>query len=141
MLKWPKKLKGDQNKRSKDKYSRFHRDHGNDTSNCYELKSQIKALIKKGKLQRFVRGKIDLQPPQGTEHPRRVEERPRATPGEIKVIVGGSTLVELLRHQGEHTCAWYIVFKLHDDLPNNVGWKTLIIFIEENASITRMLMP
>ena len=82
-LKWPEKLKGDLNKRSRDKYCRFHRDHGHDTSNCYELKSQIEALIKKGKLQRFIKGKTDVQP-------RRVDEWPRAFLGEKKVIVRGS---------------------------------------------------
>ena len=40
------KLKGDPNKRSKDKYCRFHRDHGYDTTDCYDLKQQIEALIK-----------------------------------------------------------------------------------------------
>ena len=53
-LTWPEKLKGDPNKRSKDKYCRFHLDHGHDTSECYDLKQQIKALIRQGKLQRFV---------------------------------------------------------------------------------------
>ena len=32
------KLKGDPNRRSKDKYCRFHRDHGHDTADCYDLK-------------------------------------------------------------------------------------------------------
>ena len=32
------KLKGDPNKRSRDKYYRFHRDHSHDTSECYHLK-------------------------------------------------------------------------------------------------------
>ena len=45
-LTYPKKLKGDPNKHLKDKYCRFHRDHGHDTANCYNLKQQIKALIK-----------------------------------------------------------------------------------------------
>ena len=34
-LTFPGKLKGDLNKRSRDKYYRFHRDHGHDTSECY----------------------------------------------------------------------------------------------------------
>ena len=53
-LTWPSKLKGDPNKRSRDKYCHFHRDHGHDTSECYDLKQQIEALIRQGKLQRFV---------------------------------------------------------------------------------------
>ena len=40
------KLKGDSNKRSRDKYYRFHRDHGHDTANCYDLKQQIETLIR-----------------------------------------------------------------------------------------------
>ena len=49
-LTFPGKLKGDPNKWSKDKYYRFHRDHGYDTVDCYDLKQQIKALIRQGKL-------------------------------------------------------------------------------------------
>ena len=37
-LTYPGKLKGDPNRRSKDKYYRFHWDHGHDTTNCYDLK-------------------------------------------------------------------------------------------------------
>ena len=35
---WPGKLKGDPNKRSRDKYCHLHWDHGHDTSECYNLK-------------------------------------------------------------------------------------------------------
>ena len=49
-LMFPGKLKGDPNKRSRDKYYRFHRDHSHDTVDCYDLKQQIKALIRQGKL-------------------------------------------------------------------------------------------
>ena len=63
VLTFPGKLKGDPNKRSRAKYCRFHRDHGHDRVDCYNLKQQIEALIKQGKLQRFVsRERID--PPQ-----------------------------------------------------------------------------
>ena len=61
-LTYPRKLKGDPNRRSKNKYCRFHRDHGHDTTNCYDLKQQIEALIKQGKLQRFVKKERTDQP-------------------------------------------------------------------------------
>ena len=54
------KLKGDLNERLRDKYYRFHCDHGHDTTDCYDLKQQIEALIRQGKLQRFVsKGRTD----------------------------------------------------------------------------------
>ena len=37
-LKWPKKMKGDPNKRNKNKYCHFHRDHRHDMDECYDLK-------------------------------------------------------------------------------------------------------
>ena len=49
-LTFPGKLKGDPNKRSKDKYCHFHYDHGHDTVDCYDLRQQIKSLIRKRKL-------------------------------------------------------------------------------------------
>ena len=63
-LTYPRKMKGDPNKRSKDKYCRFHRDHSHDTVDCCNLKQQIEALIKQGKLQRFFRKERADQPPQ-----------------------------------------------------------------------------
>ncbi|XP_030945881.1 uncharacterized protein LOC115970381 [Quercus lobata] len=83
------KLKGDPNKRPRDKYCCFHRDHGHDTANCYDLKQQIKALIRQGKLQRFVnRERID---PLKEQAPRRENERPRPPIGDIRMIVEGTT--------------------------------------------------
>ena len=37
-LTFPSKLKGNPSKRPRDKYCRFHKDHGHDSSNCYDLK-------------------------------------------------------------------------------------------------------
>ncbi|XP_050278257.1 uncharacterized protein LOC126719783 [Quercus robur] len=45
-LTFPGKVKGDPNKRSRDKYCRFHRDHGHDTADCHDLKQQIEAFIR-----------------------------------------------------------------------------------------------
>ena len=59
-LKFLGKLKRDPSKRSRDKYCRFHRGHGHDTADCYDRKQQIEALIRQGKLQRFVsKGRTD----------------------------------------------------------------------------------
>ena len=89
-LTWLDNLKGDLNKRPRNKYCYFHRYHGHDTSECYGLKQQIKALIKQGKLQRFARG--GENPPRDLEPNQRVELKLRALLREIRVIVGGSTL-------------------------------------------------
>ncbi|XP_050240939.1 uncharacterized protein LOC126689802 [Quercus robur] len=48
-LTFPGKLKGDPNKRPRDKYCHFHRDHRHDIANCYDMKQQIEALIRQGK--------------------------------------------------------------------------------------------
>jgi len=47
-LTFPGKLKGDPSKRPMDRYCRFYHDHGHDTYDCYDLKKQIKALIRQG---------------------------------------------------------------------------------------------
>ena len=92
-LTFPGKLKGDPNKRPRDKYYHFHRDHGHDTANCYDLKQQIEALIRQGKLQRFV-NKERADPPQ-EQAPRRENERPRPPIGDIRMIVGAQPLLVL----------------------------------------------
>ena len=75
-LTYPEKLKGDPNRRSRDKYCRFHRDHRHDMADCYDLKLQIEALIKQRKLQKFVRKERVDQPPQ-EQNPRQDNELPR----------------------------------------------------------------
>ena len=40
---------------TKKKYHWFHRDHGHLTEECRDLKEQIKELIQKGKLQRYIK--------------------------------------------------------------------------------------
>ena len=86
------KLKGDPNKRSRDKYCRFHRDHGHDTADCYDLKQQIKAFIKQGKLHKFV-SKEKVDPPPQEQRPQRDNERPRPPIGDIRMIVGGTATI------------------------------------------------
>ena len=88
-LTFPGKLKGDPNKRSRDKYCHFHRDYGHDIDDCYDLKQHIKALIRQGKLHRFVRKEM-TDPPQ-EQAPRQENERPRPPIGDIGMIIEGTT--------------------------------------------------
>ena len=54
-LKWPRPLHFSPNVHDKKKYCRFHKDHGNYTKDCRDLKEQIEELIRKGKLQKYVK--------------------------------------------------------------------------------------
>ena len=56
-LKWLERMKGDPSKHNKSKYCRFHRDHGHDTDECYDLKQHIETLIKQGKLKNLSRAR------------------------------------------------------------------------------------
>ena len=83
-LKWPEKMKGDPNKRNRNKYCRFHRDHEHDTDECFDLKQQVENLIRQGKLKSFL----------GRDHKDenlkgKAEESSRPPLREIRVIIGG----------------------------------------------------
>ena len=85
-VKWSKKLKGDPNKRNRNKYCRFHRDHRHDTDKCFDLKQQIENLIRQGKLRNF------LERDHKDEKLKVKLEKPSRPPfGEIRVIIGGTS--------------------------------------------------
>ena len=88
-LTFPGKLKSDPSKRSRNKYCLFHRDHGHDTADCYILKQQIEALIREGRLQKFVsKEKTDANIRE--QAPRRDNEHSRPPIREIRMIMGGT---------------------------------------------------
>ena len=87
-LTFPGKWKGDPSKRFRDKYCHFHSGHGYDTSKCYDLKQQIEALNRQGKLQRFI-GKEGTKQSQG-QLARRENDCPRPPLGDIRMIIGAS---------------------------------------------------
>ena len=75
-------------------YCRFHRDYGHDTADCYDLKQQIEALIREGKLQKFVsKERTDTHPRE--QAPRRENDHPRPLVGDIRMIVGGTAITGL----------------------------------------------
>jgi len=54
-LKWPRPLHLSPNVGDKKKYYQFHKDHGHYIEDCRDLKEQIEDLIRKGKLQKYVK--------------------------------------------------------------------------------------
>ena len=85
-LKWPEKMKGNPKKRNRNKYCHFHRDHGHDTDECFDLKQQIENLTRHGKLRNFLGRDY-----KGEKLKAKVEELSRPPLGEIRMIVGGGS--------------------------------------------------
>ncbi|GFS36147.1 hypothetical protein Acr_00g0044360 [Actinidia rufa] len=82
-VKWPRKIKTDPQRRNRNKYCEFHRDHGHNTENCFQLKEQIADLIKRGYLRKYVA----TRPPPHSPEKRYGDNRPTA--GDIQTIHGG----------------------------------------------------
>ncbi|XP_010245427.1 PREDICTED: uncharacterized protein LOC104588977 [Nelumbo nucifera] len=77
-VRWPEKMKTQGNKRNHDKYCKFHRDHGHDTENCFDLRNHIEDLIRHGYLGGFIdKSEKPTQQEQRTEIAR---PPPRAPP-------------------------------------------------------------
>ncbi|XP_050241026.1 uncharacterized protein LOC126689906 [Quercus robur] len=81
----------------KKKYCWFHKDHDHNTEDCRDLKEQIEELIRKGKLQKYVKkgessrfkddNKNQHEPsPKDEDH---TSQHPPSVIGEIKTITGG----------------------------------------------------
>ncbi|XP_050241228.1 uncharacterized protein LOC126690138 [Quercus robur] len=96
-LKWPRPLHSSPNVCDKNKYCRFHKDHGHNTEDCRDLKEQIKELIQKGKLQKYVKkgeySKFKDGNKSQHESYSRIDDHPSQPPqdviGEIRTITGG----------------------------------------------------
>ena len=56
-------------KRNPNKFCLYHRDHGHDTEECLRLRDEIEELIRRGRLNRFIRCRSENR-----------EDRPRALP-------------------------------------------------------------
>ena len=95
-LKWPRPLHSSPNIRDKNKYCQFHKDHGHNIEDCRDLKEQIEELIRKGKLQKYVKkGEYSKfrdgnksqhgSSSRSNDHP---SQPPQDVIGEIKTITG-----------------------------------------------------
>ncbi|KAG8634350.1 hypothetical protein MANES_17G026299v8 [Manihot esculenta] len=93
-LQWPKPMKSEADQRNPDKYCQYHRTHGHDTNNCFQLIAEIERLIKRGHLKNFIK-KSEGQRPQSSlavQVPRRTGTGPvnDGSSGTINMIVGGT---------------------------------------------------
>ncbi|XP_043817405.1 uncharacterized protein LOC122725051 [Manihot esculenta] len=94
LFQWPRPLRTEADQRNPDKYCQFHRTHGHDTNNCFQLITEIERLIKRGHLKNFVK-KPEGQRPQpnpAVQAPRRTGANPvnDGSSGTINMIVGGT---------------------------------------------------
>ena len=132
-LTFPGKLKSDPSKRSRNKYCRFHRDHGHDTADCYNLKQQIEALIREGRLQKFV-NKERTDTNIREQAPRRDNEHPRPPIGELRMIVGGTATTSTSRKARKTYLRMVQNVQLTGSVPKIVRRESPIIgFSEEDA--------
>ena len=96
-LKWPRSLHSSPNVRDKNKYCRFHKDHGHYMEDCRDLNEQIEELIQRGKLQKYVKkgeySKFKGSNKNQHESSSRSDDRPlqpsQDVIGEIKTIARG----------------------------------------------------
>ncbi|XP_074324003.1 uncharacterized protein LOC141660923 [Apium graveolens] len=97
-FKWPKPLRGDPEKRDKNRYCRYHKDVGHDTDDCRQLKDEIKYLFRRGKFGRFTKG--EEAEGQKRDNDRRDDDRrgndrdrnPQPRGPVINMISGGPTV-------------------------------------------------
>ena len=97
-LKWPRPLHSSPNMRDKKKYCRFHRDHGHLTEECRDINEQIDELIRKGKLQKYVKKGESNRFRDNDKNQREfslkdkdhMSQRPQTVIGEIETITVGS---------------------------------------------------
>ncbi|XP_023901793.1 uncharacterized protein LOC112013632 [Quercus suber] len=129
------KLKEDPNKKFRDKYCRFHRDHGHDTADRYDLKQQIEALIRQGKLQKFVsKERADL--PLQEQAPRRDNERPSIIPKMLRVdnLLIGFSEEDAQRLHHLHDDALVVSFQVGD-------YNVYRVLIDNGSSIDILYYP
>ena len=96
-LKWPRPLHSSPHILDKNKYCRFHKDHGYYIEDCRDLKQQIEELIQKGKLHKYVKKGEYSNLKRGNKNQSkftfgsddRLRQPPQDVIGEIQVISGG----------------------------------------------------
>ena len=132
-LTFPRKLKSDLTKRSRNKYCRFHHDHGHDIADCYDLKQEIEALIRERKLQKFVnKERTDTHPRE--QAPQQENDHPRPLVGDIRMIIRGTATTGLSKKARKTYLKMVQNVQLTGSVPKIARKESPIIgFLEEDA--------
>ncbi|KAK1393811.1 hypothetical protein POM88_012867 [Heracleum sosnowskyi] len=99
-FRWPKPLRGDPEKRDKNRYCRYHKDTGHDIDDCRQLKDEIEFLIRKGILNKFTKDG-DMGAPRreyNRDEDRSQGRNPQPRGPVINMISGGPTTAETTRN-------------------------------------------
>uniref|UniRef100_A0A2N9EI37 Reverse transcriptase domain-containing protein n=1 Tax=Fagus sylvatica TaxID=28930 RepID=A0A2N9EI37_FAGSY len=133
-LRWLGKICSDPNRRPKNLYYRFHKDHSHLTENCMALKEQVETLIRQGKLQKYVGRPPNARPPKPQGLKERTENLKPKPIGEIRTIVRGPAAGGISRTSRKAYARQVHNILVIQRTPKNIRLDDQIIsFNEENA--------
>ena len=140
-LQWSKPINTPIERRDKNKYCRFHQDHGHCIDECRHLKDYVETLIRQGKLHKFIKKTRPQRYQRKDDQDRTPEVKDSKPPaGEIKTISGGlmasGTLKSLKKAQGRK------INSIHSRLPPVKVPKndeSDIVFSERDSSSIKQL--
>ena len=121
-------MKGDPNKRNRNKYCRFHRDHGHDMDECFDLKQRKENLIRQGKLRNFLGRDYKDDKLKG-----KLEESSRPPLGEIRVSIGGTSIGQSSKSRKTYLKVVQNVQLLGRSPRTRITDEQAIMFIDEDA--------
>ncbi|XP_077224038.1 uncharacterized protein LOC143857491 [Tasmannia lanceolata] len=98
-VKWPARMISKGNRRDPSKYCRFHKDHGHDTDECWQLKEEIEQLIDQGYLKKYIRTDGRRQERREKSPQGRSPRRSQPSPARNKTPQPASTQPEAPRSQ------------------------------------------
>ena len=90
-FKWPNKMMGNPDKRNRNLYCQYHRDHGHTTKDCRSLWDHLDQLFRKGKLKQLLHHSSSLGGQTDTRPERENPSRPPLGTINVNFTVPGKT--------------------------------------------------
>ena len=90
-FKWPNKMVGNPEKRNRNLYYQYHRDHGHTTEDCRSLWDHLDQLVRKGKLKQLLHHSSGLGGQTNSRSERETPSRPHLGTINVIFVVPGRT--------------------------------------------------